>query len=102
MRKDHAGRARVIKARTIALPDAGKLRGARKGILPAFLEPSLPQTTERAPSGPKWLHEIKYDGYRMQGRIDGGDVKLLTRKALDWTARFPPIASPAESRRLAP
>jgi bifunctional non-homologous end joining protein LigD len=93
LRKDHAGRAKVIRTRAIALPDPGKIHGARKGILPAFLEPSLPQFTATAPSGPKWIHEIKYDGYRMQARIDGGAVKLLTRKGLDWTKRFSIIAT---------
>src|SRR5712691_12809074 len=85
LRKDHAGRARVIKARALPVPDASKTKGARKGILPAFLEPSLPQVTDKAPSGSKWVHEIKYDGYRTQARIDGRDVRLLTRKGLDWT-----------------
>jgi bifunctional non-homologous end joining protein LigD len=93
LRKDHAGRAQVEAARTIAPPDPQQVKGARKGILPAFLEPSLPQVSEVAPSGPKWVHEIKYDGYRVQARIDGGNVKLLTRKALDWTSRFAPVAA---------
>jgi bifunctional non-homologous end joining protein LigD len=93
LRKDHAARAKVIRRRTIAIPDPNKVRGARKGILPAFLEPSLPQLTAKAPSGPKWVHEIKYDGYRMQARIDGGVVRLLTRKGLDWTKRFSTIAT---------
>jgi bifunctional non-homologous end joining protein LigD len=92
LRKDHAGRAKVKEARKIVPPDPSGVRGARKGILPAFLEPSLPQVAEHAPSGPKWVHEIKYDGYRTQARIDGDKVRLLTRKALDWTSRFPPIA----------
>jgi bifunctional non-homologous end joining protein LigD len=48
--------------------------------------------SERAPDDPAWMHEIKLDGYRIQARLDHGEVKLLTRKALDWTARFPPIA----------
>jgi bifunctional non-homologous end joining protein LigD len=91
LRKDHAGRAEVKETRKVVIPDPGKVRGARKGILPAFLEPSLPQVTDKPPSGPKWVHEIKYDGYRTQARIDGRKVQLLTRKALDWTARFPNI-----------
>src|SRR5262249_55125849 len=62
LRKDHAGRAEVSKTRASAPPDVSKVRGARKGILPAFLEPSLPQVTEHAPRGPRWVHEIKYDG----------------------------------------
>ncbi|MPZ59243.1 MAG: DNA ligase D [Rhizobiales bacterium] len=93
LRKDHAGRAKVIQTRRQSLPDPKKLRGARKGIQPAFLEPSLPQATDKPPSGPKWVHEIKYDGYRTQARIDGHDVKLLTRKGLDWTSRFAKIAA---------
>ena len=91
LRKDHAGRAQVKAVRTVAPPDPKKVRGARKGILPAFVAPSLPQTTDRAPSGSKWVHEIKYDGYRMQARVDGRTVKLLTRTGLDWTDRFPNI-----------
>jgi DNA ligase D-like protein (predicted 3'-phosphoesterase) len=88
LRKDHAGRTQGARARKQPPPDPKKIKGARKGILPAFLEPSLPQTTDKAPSGPNWVHEIKYDGYRTQARIDGHEVKLLTRKGLDWTARF--------------
>jgi len=60
--------------------------GARKGALPAFLEPSLALLCDKPPSGPQWIHEIKYEGYRIQARLDGGRVRLLTRKRLDWTA----------------
>ena len=90
IRADHAARTKVKKA---ALPNPAKLRGAKKGILPPFVEPSLAATADTAPSGGKWLHEIKYDGYRMQARIDGGKVKLLTRTSLDWTHRFKTIAA---------
>ena len=38
--------------------------------------------------GERWLHEIKFDGYRLQARVDGGDVVLLTRAGLDWTKKF--------------
>ena len=97
LRKDHAGRAKVKQTRKVAPPDP-EVPGARKKILPAFLEPSLPQVTDSAPRGPKWVHEIKYDGYRIQARIDGSEVKLLTRSALDWTSRFPTI--PAALKKL--
>jgi bifunctional non-homologous end joining protein LigD len=93
LRKDHAGRAQVVATRNVAPPDPKRVRGARKGILPAFLEPSLAQAIDKPPSGAKWVHEIKYDGYRTQARIDGGNVQLLTRKGLDWTERFPNIAA---------
>jgi bifunctional non-homologous end joining protein LigD len=63
--------------------------------LPAFIPPSLATLRERAPSGPTWLHEVKFDGYRIQARLDHGAVRLLTRKGLDWTAKFSNIASAA-------
>ena len=60
--------------------------------LPEFIEPQLCQSTERPPSGPGWVHEIKFDGYRIQARIIGGKAVLRTRKGLDWTDKFPAIA----------
>src|ERR1019366_2790464 len=92
IRKDHEARAMAAKARKAFLPNISKLSGTRAGLLPAFLEPSLTSPCERPPSGPKWIHEIKYDGYRMQARIDGRKIHLLTRKKLDWTERFLSIA----------
>jgi bifunctional non-homologous end joining protein LigD len=61
-------------------------------IQPTFLEPQLAQETESPPEGPVWLHELKLDGYRMQGRKDGTNVQLLTRSGLDWTARMKALA----------
>jgi len=43
---------------------------------------------DEAPSGDGWLHEIKYDGYRMHARIEGGKAALLTRTGLDWSHRY--------------
>ncbi|HEY1545003.1 MAG TPA: DNA ligase D [Xanthobacteraceae bacterium] len=88
LRRDHAARTSEKKARKVALPDIGDIAGARKKLLPTFVEPSQASPCENPPSGPKWVHEIKYDGYRIQARIDGGKIKLLTRKNLDWTERF--------------
>ena len=56
--------------------------------MPDFVEPSLATLVSKAPSGERWLHEIKFDGYRLQARIEAGRVKLLTRSGLDWTAKF--------------
>jgi bifunctional non-homologous end joining protein LigD len=92
MRPDHAARTQIAQQRTRALPDVARVRGARKKLLPTFVAPSLAQTTDQPPSGAKWVHEIKYDGYRIQARIDGGTIKLLTRTGLDWTGRFAAIA----------
>jgi bifunctional non-homologous end joining protein LigD len=73
--------------------------------LPDFVPPSLATLHSDAPRGAEWLHEIKYDGYRIQARLDHGKVRLLTRKNLDWTHRFKPIAAavaalPAETALL--
>ncbi len=60
--------------------------------MPSFIEPQLCESLERPPSAKGWIHEIKFDGYRIQMRIDDGDVSLKTRKGLDWTAKYPAIA----------
>jgi bifunctional non-homologous end joining protein LigD len=93
-------RAAQTKARKQPLPDIGKIAGARKRPLPDFVEPSLATLCEKPPSGPKWVHEIKHDGYRLQARIDGRKVKLLTRKSLDWTERFRRIADAIGALKL--
>ncbi|TPK90273.1 DNA ligase D [Mesorhizobium sp. B2-4-17] len=53
-----------------------------------FIEPQLATLERDAPSGEDWLHEVKFDGYRMQAQIAGTDVRLLTRTGLDWTKKF--------------
>ena len=68
--------------------DLGRLEGASKAGLPATVKPSLAKLVEAAPEGDNWLHEIKFDGYRMLARIDGERVRLFSRHAVDWTARF--------------
>ena len=68
-------------------PAAGKARSAAAKKLD-FIEPQLATLQRQAPSGKEWLHEVKFDGYRMQAQIAGTDVRLLTRTGLDWTERF--------------
>ncbi len=68
------------------------LAGAKRAPLPAFIKPCLATLAETAPDSDSWIHEIKFDGYRIQARLDRGKVKLLTRRGLDWTKKFPPIA----------
>ena len=60
--------------------------------LPDFIAPQLCRTLARPPSGSGWLHEIKFDGYRIQMRVLNGEATLKTRKGLDWTAKYPAIA----------
>src|SRR4030095_8361185 len=68
-------------------------RSAPGARLPDFVPPSLAILRATAPSGPGWAHEIKFDGYRIQARLDHGEVRLLARKGLDWSERFPNIAA---------
>jgi bifunctional non-homologous end joining protein LigD len=65
--------------------------------LPDWIPPQLTQLVDAAPEGDGWLHEIKFDGYRMHARLDRGAVKLLTRNGLDWTHEYPPIAGAVAS-----
>lgn len=75
--------------------DASSLPKAKPEKLPKFIEPMLPSAVEKAPSSADWVHEVKYDGYRVQVRIENGKARLLTRQGLDWTERFAGVADVA-------
>ncbi len=68
--------------------DLSAVPGAVKASLPRFVAPALAKLVAKPPPGGRWLHEIKFDGYRLQARIAAGKVRLLTRSGLDWTDRF--------------
>src|SRR5437879_83914 len=65
--------------------------------LPVWVPPQLTQLVDAAPEDDQWLHEIKFDGYRMHARLDRGAVKLLTRTGLDWMHKYPAIAAAVSS-----
>ncbi|MBR0669135.1 hypothetical protein GXW71_32595 [Roseomonas hellenica] len=67
---------------------SAELVGARRVPMPGFVEPALATLVKAPPVGPAWIHEVKFDGYRLQARIEGGRVTLLTRSGLDWTEKF--------------
>lgn len=81
-------KAGLGKRRPAARARAARGREAARAALPAFVPPCLARLEEKPPAGEVWLHEVKFDGYRTQARIEGGEVKLLTRTGLDWTRRF--------------
>jgi bifunctional non-homologous end joining protein LigD len=58
-----------------------------------FIEPCLPSAAPRPPVGKDWIHEIKHDGFRLMARRDAAGVRLLTRRGLDWSRRYPAIAA---------
>ena len=60
--------------------------------LPTFVPPCLASLSDSPPDQGNWVHEIKFDGYRIQARLDHGKATLLTRKGLDWTNKFATIA----------
>jgi len=95
-RSNGAGKATATADGGAAPAKARMARKSSRGAsdaLPDFIEPELATLVAKAPSGRNWIHEIKFDGYRLQARIDRsadpkGEVRLLTRSGLDWTERF--------------
>ena len=82
------------------LKRTAQLAHLHKESLPSFVAPQLASMARSSPSGDGWIHELKLDGYRIQARVDHGarkPVQLLTRMALDWTARLRPIAEAADA-----
>jgi len=65
-----------------------KAAAAKAAPMPGFIEPQLATLKHATPAGDRWLHEIKFDGYRLQAHLDCGKLRLLTRSGLDWTGRF--------------
>jgi bifunctional non-homologous end joining protein LigD len=90
-----AARRRPARADITAKPPKNKA-AAQKTL--SSLETQYPAVqlatlVDAPPEGDKWLHEIKFDGYRLFGFLSGGDVRLRTRNGLDWTSKFPSIVS---------
>jgi bifunctional non-homologous end joining protein LigD len=96
-----ASRATLVKKRSRPVTErtkrpakkkAKRKKSASEPVMPPFIAPQLCTSVERPPSGNDWIHEIKFDGYRVQMRVENGDVALKTRKGLDWTPKFSAIA----------
>jgi bifunctional non-homologous end joining protein LigD len=66
-----------------------------KAAFPAFIEPALATSIEKVPGGGRWIHEIKFDGYRVQVHLANEAVKVFTRRGNDWTKHFRKIADDA-------
>lgn len=101
----------IVSGRTIedVRANAGSRVWTRKGEQKAradkppkweFVEPALATREETAPDGDNWIHEIKYDGYRLLASCSGEAVRLYTRNGLDWTARFQTIADALAKLKL--
>jgi bifunctional non-homologous end joining protein LigD len=80
--------------------DIKKIPGARKSPLPKFIAPQLATLVKEPPSGDKWLHELKFDGYRMLCRIDRGNVQFWSRNGKDWSEKFLNVVDAVKSLKV--
>jgi len=69
-----------------------KIPGARKAAMPGFVPPQLATLMDKPPAGDEWLHELKFDGYRMICHLNRKKVTFWSRNGKDWTERFPNVA----------
>src|SRR5437763_4393644 len=83
--------------RTIDQRAVKKLPKARKASLPRFIPPQLATLVKEPPSGDEWIHELKFDGYRMLCRVDRGRVTVWSRNGKDWTAKFRNVINAVKS-----
>ena len=91
--KGRAPQPFMLETRKLARADAvWNSKEAAGNNVPDFIEPELCKLVERPPDGDNWAHEAKLDGYRMQLRVAGHTATLKTRKGLDWTDKFSPLA----------
>lgn len=92
-----AARARGHRAGARWRTRALRLEGARDTAYPLDFKPQLTDHRDSAPDGERWLHEIKWDGYRLLADLHEGQVKLRSRNGLDWTADFPEVAQAVQA-----
>ena len=90
----HSNRGDAAEARAANKTGASRPVPAKAGkaAMPDFVAPQLCISVDRPPGAEGWCHEIKFDGYRVQLRVEDGAAALKTRKGLDWTDKFPAIA----------
>ncbi|ESY27955.1 DNA ligase D [Mesorhizobium sp. LNJC391B00] len=94
-KRGHADKRAAKSAKPAPRPK--RAAGASAAKMPDFIPPQLCATLSRPPAGTNWVHEIKFDGYRVQLRVEDKDIALKTRKGLDWTEKFGAIAKEAAS-----
>ena len=77
--------------------DLKKLAGARKTAMPEFVAPQLATLVREPPRGDEWLHELKFDGYRMVCHLSRGKARFWSRNGKDWTEKFPNLSAALKS-----
>ena len=71
----------------------GRWQKKKNAAFPGLIEPQLATLSTSMPKGPDWVHEIKFDGYRMLAYVEGGEVRMISRNGKDWTDAFAPLAA---------
>ena len=79
------------------LKELKNLPGARKAAMPDFVSPQLATLVDKPPSGDEWLHELKFDGYRLLCHLNGKEVRFWTRNQKDWTTKFAGLGKAAKA-----
>ncbi|MCC8962478.1 ATP-dependent DNA ligase [Bradyrhizobium sp. Pear76] len=85
-----------VKDRSLAAIDGA----VRLETMPGFIAPQLDSLKPKPPTGDRWIHEIKLDGYRSRAHVVGSKARIFTRKGLDWTKRFAAIADALAALRV--
>jgi bifunctional non-homologous end joining protein LigD len=92
----HSNRGDAADARaerkSMAVSNSAPVKAVKVAAMPDFVSPELCTPVDRPPSGSGWYHEIKFDGYRVQLRVEDGKATLKTRRGPDWTGQFKAIA----------
>jgi bifunctional non-homologous end joining protein LigD len=95
---EKAVKSKKTRSKKTARPrkiDAANLIGARKAALPQEFKPQLATLVSEVPKGEDWLHEIKFDGYRVLCMLERAKAHLLSRNGNDWTRKLSRVASAA-------
>jgi bifunctional non-homologous end joining protein LigD len=91
------------RAPRAGIAEIADVSDAKKAALPKTLSPQLATLVDKPPADPLgWVYEIKFDGYRILARIDGTDIRLITRRGNDWTSKLTPLQQAFAKMKLPP
>ncbi|HYQ01592.1 MAG TPA: DNA ligase D [Polyangiaceae bacterium] len=87
---------RDLKSIAAGTPSKRSAKSSKRDAMPKSVEPELATLVSETPKGDDFIHEVKFDGYRVIARLEAGRARLLTRGGEDWTARMPTLQSALE------
>jgi bifunctional non-homologous end joining protein LigD len=100
LRRAKSAPAAVPKPSAAPKPRSTKSRGTSGKALPATLKPMLATLVDKVPDEQGWVFELKYDGVRLLSRVDGSDVRCISRNGLDWTHKVEPVVDALAKLKL--